>query len=68
MVIGYYYESETDAIAARDACNDYYGCPIGDMVNWCSYESWGNGWAIIYDESLRTVLGEPIVLPVIDNE
>lgn len=61
--LGYYFESESDAIAARDACDSLYGCPIGDMTHWCSIEPWGAGFAIIYDESLDAVLGMPSVLP-----
>jgi hypothetical protein len=63
MVIGYYYTTEQAAIDAVALANAYYGCPMEEVETWCAYQSWGDGWAIIADESLVVVLGEPVILP-----
>jgi hypothetical protein len=63
MVTGYYYTDEQAAMDAVALCDTYYGCPNPATEHWCSYQSWGDAWAIIYDETLYPVLGNPIVLP-----
>lgn len=63
MVRGYYYTDEQEAIEAVASCDTYYGCPTEATEHWCGYQPWGDGWAIIADESLIVVLGEPFELP-----
>lgn len=63
MVSGYYYNDEVAAQAAVNAVNAYYGCPMEGIDTWTTYQAWGDGWAIMADESLIVVLGEPYELP-----
>jgi hypothetical protein len=63
---GYKYTTEREAQAAVNACNAYYGIPKTpeDVTqNWVEYQkaSLNNPifWYIVYDESLKVVLGEP---------
>lgn len=58
MVTGYYYSDEVAALAAIDAVNAYYGCPMEGVETWTTYTDWGEGWAIMADDSLVAVLGE----------
>lgn len=65
-IIGYKYNNEQDAIDAREQCDAYYGIPVSpdDVTqNWCDYQisKLDNPifWFIIFDESLRVVLGDP---------
>ena len=64
--IGYKYTNEQDAINAREQVDAYYGIPVSptDVTqNWTDYNiaELDNPifWYIIYDESLKVVLGEP---------
>jgi hypothetical protein len=64
---GYKYIVEQDAIDARKKCADYYGLPINqqDVTKyWVDYETAYLDtpifWYIIFDESIRVILGEPI--------
>lgn len=68
---GYQYTTEQDAINAREACDAYYGIPVTpDSVtqNWCDYHianlNTPQFWYIVYDESLKPILGEPIEFEV----
>ena len=68
---GYKYTVEQDAIDARKLCADYYGLPINqeDVTKfWVDYETAYLDtpifWYIIFDESIRTLLGEPIIFEV----
>ena len=63
MVSGYYYNDEVAVDAAVDAVNAYYGCPMEGVETWTTCQAWGEGWAIMADESLIVVLGEPYELP-----
>jgi hypothetical protein len=63
MVRGYYYTDEQAAMDAVALVNAYYGCPMAGVETWCVYQSWGDGWAIMADDSLVVVLGEPVILP-----
>jgi hypothetical protein len=38
-----------------------------DIKTWCDYTPRGDGWAIVADESLVVVLGEPAILPNNDD-
>ena len=64
---GYKYTVEQDAIDARKKFADYYGLPINqqDVTKyWVDYETAYLDtpifWYIIFDESIRVILGEPI--------
>jgi hypothetical protein len=69
---GYKYTVEQDAIDARKQCADYYGLPINqeDVTKyWVNYETAYLDtpifWYIIFDESIKDILGEPIIFDVI---
>ncbi len=66
LINGYKYTNEQDAINARKACADYYGLPVTpeDVTQyWVDYEIADLDtpvfWYIIFDESIREILGEP---------
>ena len=66
-VTGYKYETEQDAITARESCDSYYGIPVSpdDITqNWVEYQTADLNdpvfWYIVYDESLFPILGKPI--------
>lgn len=65
-VTGYKYTNEQVAINAREQVDAYYGIPVSpdDVTqNWVDYNTATLDnpifWYIIFDESLRVVLGEP---------
>jgi hypothetical protein len=65
-VLGYKYNTEQEAIDAREACDSYYGIPVSpdDITqNWCEYQTAELDtpvfWYIVYDESLKPILGAP---------
>jgi hypothetical protein len=65
-ITGYKYTNEQDAIDARKACADYYGLPVSpdDVTQyWVDYETAELDtpifWYIVFDESIRVILGEP---------
>jgi hypothetical protein len=64
-VLGYKYTNEQDAINAREQVDAYYGIPVSpnDVTqNWVDYQTAEYDtpifWYIIYDESLKVVLGD----------
>jgi hypothetical protein len=66
-ITGYKYTNEQEAIDARESCDAYYGIPVtpNDITqNWVDYKTADLDnpifYYIIFDESLRVVLGEPI--------
>jgi len=66
QVTGYKYDTEKEAIDAREACDAYYGIPVStdDITqNWVDYQMAEFNdpifWYIRYDDSLNVVLGEP---------
>jgi hypothetical protein len=68
---GYKYTTEQEAIDARKQCADYYGLPVSpeDVTQyWVDYETAELDtpvfWYIVFDESIRLVLGEPITFEV----
>lgn len=72
LVIGYKYNTELEAIEAREACDAYYGIPVSpeDVTqNWVDYQEAELNdpifWYIRHDDSLNVVLGEPIEFEVI---
>ena len=65
-ITGYKYTNEQEAIDARKQCADYYGLPVApdDVTQyWVDYETAELDnpifWYIVFDESLKVVLGEP---------
>ena len=65
-IIGYKYTNEQDAIDAREQCDAYYSIPVSpnDVTqNWVDYQTATLDnpifYYIIFDESLKIVLGEP---------
>ena len=65
-VLGYKYNTEQEAINAREACDTYYGIPVSpdDVTqNWVDYNTATLDnpifWYIRFDDSLKVVLGNP---------
>ena len=70
-VTGYKYTIEQNAIDAREQCDAYYGIPVSpnDVTqNWVDYNTATLDnpifYYIIFDESLKVVLGEPSIFDV----
>ncbi len=68
---GYKYDTEEEAIDAREACDAYYGIPVSpdDITqNWVDYQfaefDEPQFYYIVYDDSLLPILGEPIEFEV----
>lgn len=69
---GYQYNTEQEAINAREACDAYYGIPVApdDVTqNWVDYQfaelNTRQFWYIVFDESLLVVLGTPSEFEVV---
>lgn len=65
-VTGYKYNTESEAIAARKQCADFYGLPSSPdnvVKYWVNYQEANLNtpifWYIIFDESIREILGDP---------
>jgi hypothetical protein len=69
---GYIYQTETEAIAARQTAADYMGLPVpnGETLYWVNYNySELDGFYYIqYVEDLENALGEPIEFDVTFTE
>jgi hypothetical protein len=72
---GYKYTKEQEAIDARKQCADYYGLPVSpeDVTKyWVDYNTAKLDtpvfWYIIFDESIREILGEPTEFEVTTEE
>ena len=72
MTIGYQYNTEQDAINARESVDTYYGIPVtpDDVTqNWVDYQfaelNTPQFWYIVFDESLTPILGTPIEFEVV---
>ena len=70
-ITGYKYTIEQDAIDARELVDAYYGIPVSpnDVTqNWVDYQTATLDnpifYYIIFDESLKVVLGEPSIFDV----
>jgi hypothetical protein len=75
IVSGYQYFTEQEAIDARKQCADYYGLPKSpeDVTQyWVDYQVASLDtpifWYIIFDESIRDILGEPEEFEVTTEE
>ena len=69
---GYQYNTEQEAINAREACDAYYGIPVtpDDVTqNWVDYQfaelNDPQFWYIVFDESLTPILGTPTEFEVV---
>jgi len=69
---GYQYNTEQEAINAREACDVYYGIPVApdDVTqNWVDYQfaelNDPQFWYIVFDESLTPILGTPTEFEVV---
>lgn len=74
-ITGYKYTNEQEAIDARKQCADYYGLPVtpDDVTKyWVDYETAELDtpifWYIVFDESIRVILGEPTQFEVTTEE
>ncbi len=74
-ITGYKYTNEQEAIDARKQCADYYGLPKSpeDVTKyWVDYETAELDtpifWYIVFDESIREILGEPTQFEVTTEE
>ena len=70
-ILGYKYTNEQEAINSRKQCADYYGLPVTPQDTtkyWVDYETANFDtpifWYIIFDESIRAILGEPTTFEV----
>ena len=68
MILGYTYNTEIDAKNATNLCDQYYGYPKEGCLskNCCEYEYYdiGGFYYIVYGDSLKDILGEPIELNI----
>jgi hypothetical protein len=69
---GYIFTTETEAIAARQKCDSYYGIPKSpdDITqHWVGYNfaelNEPQFWYIAFDESLTPILGTPTEFEVV---
>ena len=72
-MIGYKYNTETEAIAARKAAADYMGLPknpTDTTIYWVNYNYsvLDVFWYITYVEGLEAILGEPIDITITPHE
>lgn len=71
IILGYKYNTEQEAIDARELCDTHYGIPVSpdDVTqNWTDYQEASLNspifWYIKHNESLNIVLGDPIEFEV----
>jgi hypothetical protein len=74
-ITGYKYNTESEGIAARKQCADFYGLPKSpknETIYWVDYiEANLNSpifWYIVFDESVKEILGEPETFNVVFEE
>ena len=72
FIKGYQYQTETEAIEARQECDAFYGIPKShdDITqHWCGYNlaelNEPQFYYITFDESLLPILGQPTEFEVI---
>ncbi len=72
FINGYKYNTEQEAINARELCDTYYGIPVSpdDVTqNWVDYRfaNLNNPqfWYIVFGESLTPILGTPTEFEVV---
>jgi hypothetical protein len=74
-ITGYKYNTESDAIAARKQCADFYGLPItlDDVLKYyVNYQEANLNtpifWYIVFDEGVIEILGDPETFDVVFEE
>jgi hypothetical protein len=74
-MLGYQYFTEQEAIDARKQCADYYGLPKSpedETIYWVNYENASLNtpifWYIVFDESIRIILGKPTEFEIITQD
>ena len=71
-MLGYKYNTEQEAIAARQAAADYMGLPVpgGETLWWVSfnYSELDGFWYIQYVDGLEAVLGQPSDITITPHE
>lgn len=69
---GYIYQTETEAIEARQAAADYMGLPVpgGETLYWVNYNysELDGFYYITYVDGLEAVLGEPSDITITPHE
>jgi hypothetical protein len=67
-MVGYIFNTIEEAIDAQNLCDTANGYPKNDSVtkNWVSYQfsNLDNFYFITFDESIREILGEPLIFDV----
>ena len=73
-VRGYKYINEAEAIEARKECANFYGLPktpSDETKYWVDYNEATEDepifWYIVFDESIKEILGEPTSFTVTDQ-
>tara|TARA_R110002012_G_scaffold297921_1_gene496100 strand:+ start:370 stop:606 length:237 start_codon:yes stop_codon:yes gene_type:complete len=73
-ITGYKYNTESDAIAARKQCADFYGLPSSPdniVKYWVNYQEANLDTPVFYYitfiESIREILGEPETFNVVED-
>jgi len=74
-ITGYKYNTESEAIAARKQCADFYGLPItlDDVLKYyVNYQEANLNtpifWYIVFDEGVIEILGDPETFDVVFEE
>ena len=71
-MLGYKYNTETEAIAARQTAADYMGLPVpgGETLWWVSfqYSELDGFYYITYVDGLEAALGEPSDITITPHE
>jgi hypothetical protein len=72
FIKGYKFNTKSEAIAAQKQCDTFYGIPKFPediTTHWLSYNfaelNMPQFWYITFDESLITILGQPIEFEII---
>ena len=71
-MLGYIYQTEQEAIDARQQAADYMGLPVegGETLYWVNYQysDLDGFWYITYVDALEAVLGEPSDITITPHE
>lgn len=69
---GYKFMTEAEAMAARTQCDTHFGYPKADCVtqHWVDfqYSELDGFWYIGFDESISSILGEPVEFEITQPE
>jgi len=67
-ILGYKFLNEQDCVNSIQLINTHYGYPKSDSVtsSWCKYiyDEIDGFYYIIFDESLKVILGEPEIITI----